>query len=133
MTTREKILDIQTLKDAMKSRNTDLVTVLRFLKSEIQRIEGNNPEMKENQIVNLIKKNIENSTNVKVEGWEKEVEILNSFLPKQLTNEEVSEILDGMIANGASNMGQIMGQFTKDYAGLADGKLVSTMVREKLK
>jgi len=147
MKIRNKILDINNLKEAMVSKNKDLVGILRFLKSEIQKNEGGKREMTENEIVNLIKKNIETTsgyfTNEKNEKtldlifredrWEEKVKILESFLPKQLSESEIETIIDEMISNGINNIGQLMGGFTKKYAGRADGRLLSSIVKEKIK
>lgn len=145
MSTKEKILDPKILKDAMISKDTVKLGVIRFLKSEIQRNETGKTPMNENQVVNLIKKNIESTSGITIEngekvvnegsrneGWEKEVEVLESFLPKQMGEDEISDIIDIFIKDGLNNIGAIMGRFTKEHAGKADGKLVSTVAKNKL-
>jgi len=141
MTLRDRILDSKTLKEAMVSKNSDMVSILRFLKSEIQRKEAGR-----SIVVNLIKKNIETTkgyftdgngkkvldVDFREDGWENKVEILEKFLPEQLSEDEINSIIDVMISDGLTNIGQLMGAFTKKYAGKADGGLVSTLVREKL-
>jgi uncharacterized protein YqeY len=132
MSLREEILSTQALKDAMKSKDTVKLGVIRFLKSEIQRSEGGKSEMNETQVSNLIKKTIQSVTENKDGDWEKEVETLSEFLPKQLGEDEIRSIVTEMVDNGMNSMGQIMGSFQKEYGGKADGKLVSSIVREKL-
>lgn len=145
MNTREKILDPKIMKDAMISKDRIKLSVIRFLKSEIQRNETGKTLMNENQVVNLIKKNIESSSGISIESgkkiinesarsedWEKEVEVLESFLPKQMSEEEISTIIDEFMESGLNNMGAIMGRFTKEHGGKADGKLVSTITKTKL-
>lgn len=146
MKTRDKILDSNTLKEAMISKNTLKVKILRWLKSEIQRIEGGNTIMTENQVVNLIKSNIETTKGsmkdadgkkimneeIRNDGWEEEVELYESFIPKQMSKDEIQSIIDGLVEDGLDSIKTIMIRFSKDYAGKADGSLVSTLVKEKL-
>lgn len=65
-----------------------------------------------------------------------ELEIIESFLPKQLTDKELSAVLDELIAEtGASSpkdMGKVMGVVMKRLKGQADGKKVQEMVKAKL-
>lgn len=67
---------------------------------------------------------------------EEEIAIIEKFLPKQLTPDEIREALSKIIADtGASSpadMGKIMGVATKQLAGKADGKTVSSLVKELL-
>lgn len=65
-----------------------------------------------------------------------ELVILEEFLPAQMSEEEVAAAVDGAIAKtGASSpkdMGKVMGLLMKDLKGKADGKLIQTLVKEKL-
>ena len=65
-----------------------------------------------------------------------ELSILEEFLPKQLSEEELTEKLKEIIssigASGPQDMGKVMGTATKQLAGLADGKAISTKVKELL-
>jgi uncharacterized protein len=146
MSVREKILDISTLKDAMKNKDKVKVGMLRLLKSEIQRKEDGKNTLSDLEVVSIVKKNIEvsqgyitNAERKKVineesrsENCDQEVAILESFLPKQMTEAEITTIVMEKIQGGMNNMGQIMGVFKQTYPGQADGKLVSTIVRTKL-
>lgn len=66
-----------------------------------------------------------------------QVAVLEEFLPKQLSDEELTAALKEIIAStGAStpqDMGKVMGVATKKLAGLADGKAISAKVKELLK
>ncbi len=66
-----------------------------------------------------------------------QVAVLEEFLPKQLSDEELTAALKEIIAStGAStpqDMGKVMGAATKKLAGLADGKAISAKVKELLK
>lgn len=65
-----------------------------------------------------------------------ELEIINEFLPKQLTEEEVEaelkQIISQIGAEGPKDMGKVMGVATKQLAGKADGKLISQKVKALL-
>ena len=65
-----------------------------------------------------------------------EAEVISEFMPKQMDEVELREYLTKLIAEmGASSMqqmGMVMGRATKELAGKADGKLISSLVRELL-
>jgi uncharacterized protein YqeY len=77
--------------------------------------------MNETQVVNLVKKNIETTSgyftnekgekvldeNFREDGWESKVEILEGFLPKQLSEDEINVILDEMISKGINSIGPL--------------------------
>lgn len=66
-----------------------------------------------------------------------ELEVINNYLPKQLTEEEIKSELKRIIAEtgaaGPQDMGKVMGAATKELAGIADGKLISFHVKNLLK
>lgn len=57
---------------------------------------------------------------------ELELDILSAYLPKQLTDEELTVIVKG---SGATNVGAVMGFLKKNYAGLYDGRAASTIAK----
>jgi uncharacterized protein YqeY len=61
-----------------------------------------------------------------------ELEIINEFLPKQLSEEEVEAVIAEVGAEGPKDMGKVMGVATKKLAGKADGKLISQKVKNLL-
>lgn len=65
-----------------------------------------------------------------------QMRVIEKYLPKQLSEEELTERLRAIIAEvgaaGPKDMGKVMGTATKSLAGLADGKLISAKVRELL-
>lgn len=65
-----------------------------------------------------------------------QLEIINRYLPKQLSAEEVETLVKGIIAQvgakGPQDMGKVMGTATKQLAGQADGKLISELVKKLL-
>jgi uncharacterized protein YqeY len=70
------------------------------------------------------------------EGEERELEILEEFMPEPLSEAELEEIVDDAIAEvGATSMrdiGRVMADVMPQVAGRADGSAVSQLVREKL-
>ena len=70
------------------------------------------------------------------EGEEAQVAVIEEYLPKPLSEEELAaqlrEIIAEVGAAGPKDMGKVMGVATKRFAGRADGKVVSTLVRQIL-
>ena len=138
------------LKEAMKSKNKMALTALRAVKSAIllhktqKSSDGelsNEDEMKILQ--KLIKQREDSAAIYSGEGRNdlaepelKEAELIQQFLPKALSEAEVKEIVKSIIdeigADGMKDMGKVMGLSTKKLLGKADGKLISTIVREFL-
>jgi uncharacterized protein YqeY len=71
-----------------------------------------------------------------VEQTEKEIEILLDYLPQQLTEDEIHEIVRTAVievgANSIKDMGKVMAEVQPRVKGRADGKLVSQIVKEQL-
>jgi uncharacterized protein YqeY len=71
-----------------------------------------------------------------VEQTEKEIEILLDYLPQQLTEDEIHEIVRTAVievgANSIKDMGKVMAEVQSRVKGRADGKLVSQIVKEQL-
>jgi uncharacterized protein len=71
-----------------------------------------------------------------VEKETKELELLEGFLPKQMDEEEIKQLVDDAVektgATSASDMGKVMGVLMPQVKGKADGGLVSKLVKEKL-
>jgi len=65
-----------------------------------------------------------------------EIEVIEKFLPKQMSEEELKEALVAIInqtgAAGPSDLGKVMGMASKQLSGKADGKAISTMVKQLL-
>ena len=67
---------------------------------------------------------------------EAQAEVIASFLPIQLTDQEIESAIATIIelsgAEGMKDMGKVMGMASKQLAGKADGKRISNIVKEKL-
>jgi len=121
----------QDYMEAFKAKDTLKKNLLSVVKGEIQTIEKNQgiSNLPDEEVVKILNKtakslreifvtdNSEVLTDVRLE-----LDIIESYLPKQMTQEEITEKIQSLIAEGASNMGEIM----KAFANLpADRKLVS--------
>ncbi|WMJ72576.1 GatB/YqeY domain-containing protein [Cytophagaceae bacterium ABcell3] len=66
-----------------------------------------------------------------------ELNVIEEYLPKQLSEEEIAEKVQQIIkdtgAQGPQDMGKVMGTATKELAGQADGKIISFIVKSMLK
>ena len=135
---------------AMKAKETVRLAALRGIKAAIllaKTSEGGNGEVTDADIVKIIRKLVkqrkesaeiysgQNRQDL-AENELAEAAAMEVYLPRQLEEAELREILKGIIAEtGASkpsDMGKVMGVATKRLAGQADGKLVSTLVKELL-
>ena len=138
------------LKDAMKSKDHEKLTALRAIKSAI--LLQNTKKSASNQVSvedefkilqKLVKQRkdsaeiyLNQGRNDLAEPELKEAEIIQQFLPKALSEQEVREVIKSIVeqtnAEGMKDMGKVMGISTKRLMGKADGKMISTIVREFL-
>lgn len=138
------------MKDAMKSKNESQLRGLRAIKAEIIKAKtepGAGGEINSEKEVSLLQKMMkqrkdslgiyqqQNRPDL-AQKEEEEITVIEKFLPKQLSAEEIRSELDKVIAEtGASSpadMGKVMGVATKRLAGRADGKTISALVKELL-
>jgi uncharacterized protein YqeY len=143
--------DIMTaLKEAMKSKNKTALTALRAVKSAIllaQTESGAKEELTEEQELKILQKQVKqrkDSAAIYLEqGREdlatpelEEAEVISQFLPEALTEEEIEKVvvmtIDQIGAEGMKDMGKVMGIVSKEIGRQADGKTISTIVRQKL-
>ena len=138
------------LKTAMLAKNEGGLRGLRAIKAAIiiaKTAEGAGGELKEEDETKLLQKLIKQRKDSleiyqqqqRADLAQKELEeisVIERFLPKQLSAEELKAALTKIIAEtGASSpadIGKVMGAATKQLAGLADGKTISATVKELL-
>lgn len=138
------------IKKAMLAKDKDRLRALRAIKSLILLEEtkgGATGEISEEDEIKLLtkaaKQRKDSADIYKQQNREDlyevemaELTIINEFLPKQLSEEELVEELKKLIAesgaSSAKDMGKVMGLASKALAGKADGKLISTKVKELL-
>ena len=138
------------LKEAMKSKNQTALTALRAIKSAIlihktqKSSDGELSQEYEMKLLQkLVKQRKESADIYKGQGRNdladpelKEAELIQQFLPKALSEDEVKVVVKSVIeeigAVGMKDMGKVMGISTKKLMGKADGKMISVIVREFL-
>ena len=136
------------LNEALKERDKIRLTTLRLLKSALQnyKIEVGH-DLSTQEIVQVLQKEAKKHRD-SIESYQKagrddlakeeseELEILDSYLPQQISEEELTKVIDQVIAEtGAkdkSQTGQVMGAVMARVSGQADGKRVSAIVAQKL-
>lgn len=138
------------IKNAMLAKNKEELEALRSIKSMILLAET------EKGVVSEISTDTENKLLMKAAKQRKEsadifqqqnrtdlagrelfqLEVINRYLPKQLSAEELSDGLKNLItevgAKGPQDIGKVMGAATKKFAGMADGKVISDVVKKLL-
>lgn len=135
---------------AMKAKDTIRLEVLRNIKKvilEAKSAPGGGVELADSDCVKMIQKLAKQGNDAaeiyKQQGRDDlythemaQVEILNEFLPKPLSDEELTAALKAIIeregAVSVKDMGKVMGVATKELAGVADGKAISVKVKELL-
>ncbi len=143
---RERILN--DLVSAMKNQDKETLTVLRMVKGAIQLEEINKKqELNDEDVVAVISKQIKTrkesilefekaSRNDLIEQTKSEIEILNKYMPEQLSEEEVIKVIDEAFETvkpeKTSDMGKLMGVVTPKLKGKADMSFVSKTIKEKL-
>ena len=143
---REKIL--KDIIEAMKSKDKDRLATLRLLKGAMQLEEINKKgELDDTEIINLISKQIktrrESISEFKkanrldlVEKTEKEIEVLSTYMPEQLSEDEVIKLIDEAFnevnPTSMKDMKNIMAYLNPKISGKADKSFVSKVIRERL-
>lgn len=137
------------IKQAMLSKNESRLTALRAIKSALllANTEKGKGEMNEQEEAKILQKLIkqrkdsatiykEQNRNDLLEKEEAEIQVIEEFLPEQLSEEEVraeiTKIIEQTGASSMKDMGKVMGLANKNMVGKAEGKLISTIVREML-
>lgn len=139
---------LEDLKAAMKAQDKMKLAVIRMVKSAMQMEELNKKrELTDEEVIDVISKQIKTrkdsikefekgSREDLIEATSKEIDILTAYLPKQLTDEEVMEIIEKVFAEikpeSGKDMGKIMKAVTPLVKGKADMGKVSSIIREKL-
>jgi uncharacterized protein YqeY len=136
MTLKEKIN--KDYLEAFKAKNTVAKNLLSVIKGEIQTIEKNigvenlsDEDVTKilNKSVKSLKENLASVSGEKAESVQLELNIVESYLPKQLSVEEIQSKIDALVASGVKNLGQIM----KEFSTLpADKKVVSEIAKKSI-
>ena len=143
---RDKILS--DIVVAMKEKDKDKLAVLRMVKGAMQLEDINKKRnLVDDEVIAVLSKQIKTrkesivdfekgNRQDLIEQTNKEIEILNKYMPEQLSDEEVINVIDDIFTKvnptSSSDMGKIMGMVTPILKGKADMSLVSKLVKEKL-
>lgn len=143
-----KSLIQEVIKSSMKKGEKEKTTTLRMAISEIQREEiDKRSDLSDREVIailqRMIKQRKDSSNQFRSAGREelslkeeREIETLSEFLPEQLSEDEIKEIVFNSIkslnAKTPQDIGKIMGSLKLDLQGKADMSLVSRLVKENL-
>ena len=138
------------IKEAMKSKDRVALESLRAIKSEIllaQTKGGTSDGLTQDDEIKLLQKLVkqrkDSASIYKEQGRDDlaepelaQVNIIAQFLPEQLGEKELKEIISKIMktvgATSMKDMGKVMGMASKQLAGKADGKAISTVVKQLL-
>ncbi len=134
------------MKNAMKSKDKLALNTIRGVLSAIQyeEMRKSKDSLSDEEIISVIrseiKKRVEALEYAEKDGRTETVEelkaeeaVLKNFLPQQMTEEELTAVVQGYKAeNPAINMGEVMKKLKESYAGKYDGKLASSVVKSVL-
>ena len=138
------------LKGAMREKNTIALESLRAIKSAIlllQTQSGAKETPDDSEITKMLHKLVkqrkdsaaifkEQNRDDLATPEEAQARVIAQFLPDQLSEQEIEQIVDEIVAKtgaqGMKDMGKVMGMASKEMAGKADGKTISTIVKQKL-
>lgn len=150
MAIKDQLMD--DLKEAMKNKETNRLRVLRSIKAkllerEISERQGGKATLSDEQTIEVLmkaakqrKESIEQFRDGGREDMAKaeegELEIIESYLPEFLSEEEIRDIarkkIEDLGAADMSDMGRVMGALMDDLKGQAEGSLVSKVVKDEL-
>ena len=137
-----------TIKTSMKARELERVKVLRNVQAVIKQIEiDRQTELDDAQVLEVLQKQLkqrheslsiftENGRDDLASKEQFEIDIINEFMPKQMSDDEISALVNAEIAEqGATSMrdmGSVMGVLKNKTAGRADPALISKLVKNAL-
>ena len=138
------------IKQALKSKNKERLEAVRSIKTALtiaKTAKGASKEMSEEDEIKILQKLVkqrkesaeiykEQNRPELAEKEQKEAEIIQEFLPKPMSDEELTKVIKGIIqetgANSLADMGKVMGIATRQLAGKAEGKTIADKVKALL-
>ncbi len=146
MNLKQKLKD--DLKTAMREKNIVKRDSIRAINTMIKQIEvDERRELEEKDILKLIQKGIKQREEAVlqykdakrddlVQKEQEQIDVFKEYLPKQLSDEELEnklkELIEELGVTSLKDMGKIMGQASKRFAGVADGKRINEATRRLL-
>ena len=140
----------ESIKDSMKSKDTIRLESLRAIKSAIlleKTKTGSKDQIDEEIILKILQKMVKqrnDSAKIYIEQEREELagieisqaKIISEFLPEQLSESELSEIIDSVIkdlkAESMKDMGKVMSNVNIKVSGKAEGRVIAEMIKNKL-
>ncbi len=148
-----KKLIAEDLIKSMKEKNQKRVSTLRLINSSIKdfeislRSKSDSNDINDNDIINILSKMVKQrkeSADIFKKGNREdlydneiiEIKIIEEFMPKQLSEDKIVSIIDGLILEheikDMKDMGIIMGLLKEDYSGQMDLGLASKLIKDKI-
>ncbi|NLM14073.1 MAG: GatB/YqeY domain-containing protein [Epulopiscium sp.] len=140
---------MEDMKAAMKEKDTIRKNAIQMVRAAILQVEKDQKiELDDEGIIEVIAKEYKKRNDALVEieksdrqdlidDLKREISILKSYLPEQLSDEELEKIVDEVIlevgASSMKDMGKVMGAIIPKVKGRADNGRISAIAREKLK
>lgn len=132
--------------DALKAADKSKLNVLRFVLSLINYAEiDKKTELTDDEIVSLLQKEVKKRLDAiemfkkggRIEGIaeeEKQIAVIKTFLPAQISSEELEKIVNETIISAGPNpqIGKVIGAVMAKVKGKADGGMVASLVKQKL-
>jgi len=148
MAIKEKLM--ADFKEAMKAHDEIAKNTISFARAAIKQYEvDHREELDDDGIAAILSKQVKMRKDALadfekagrtdlIDSYKSEIEILKRYLPEQLSDEKIREIIEGTatelgIEGGMQNMGKLMGPVMAKVKGLADGNQVKQLVQEFLK
>lgn len=147
MSLKEKLM--QDMKASMREKDILRKNTIQLVRSAIlQEEKDNQVELSDDQVIQIIASQVKKRKSSipeyekggrtdLVEELNKEINILMTYLPEQLSDEELASIIDDVInevgASSMKDMGKVMSAIIPKVQGRADNKKVSESIRNKLK
>ncbi len=138
----------QDLRNAMRNRETKSVTTLRSVKASLQNATiENRGDLKDEQIINVLQREIKKRKEAAelykrskredhVKQELEEIKIIEKYLPEQMSNEELAQLVEQAAqetgANSPSDIGRVISLVVSRAGGKADGGRIANAVRTKL-
>ena len=146
MSLKEKLQE--DLKSSMKNKDTVKKSVITLIRAAVKQYEvDNRVELGDEEIIDIISKQLKQRSDALeefakanredlVNETEAEIKVIKEYLPQQLSEEELNEIVKETIsevgANSMKDMGKIMSAIKPKTKGRADGKLINKLVKANL-
>ncbi len=140
----------ESIKDSMKEKNSLRLDSLRAIKSAIlieKTKSGSKDQIEESVVLKILQKMVKqrnDSAKIYLEQNRKELadvevsqaNIISEFLPTQLSESELSEIIDKVIeevgAESMKDMGKVISKVNEKVSGQAEGRVIAEIIKKKL-